>query len=91
VNPIELSIISWYTCGVTGTRRPRGAKGEIDPALMARKLSTARRLVEIVKVLSKNRRIILMGEPASSLTRGIDAGAKADLPHDEYTIGRTAG
>ncbi len=43
---------------------------DIDPAALVRNLSTAQQqLVEIVKVLSKNCRIIIMDEPTSSLTK----------------------
>ena len=43
---------------------------DIDPDALVRNLSTAQQqLVEIVKVLSKNCRIIIMDEPTSSLTR----------------------
>jgi ABC-type sugar transport system ATPase subunit len=43
---------------------------DIDPATPVRKLSTAQQqIVEIVKVLSYNCRIIIMDEPTSSLTK----------------------
>jgi len=54
-----------------GARALLGGMGiDIDPDAPVRKLSTAQQqLVEIVKVLSKNCRIIIMDEPTSSLTR----------------------